>query len=140
MTEVYRICQNCGEQSQLSTSYCPHCGANVATGVPVTSQKHLPIPTGKALLPLAAGAVGLLARAAWKLVQSKEIKQAALHAVEQVVQDKLSGQQGSKPAARTTTVHTKSRRTIRIQSRWAVGNEAGVQRRGQSEHIIEIDD
>lgn len=125
----------------------------------------LPMQLRKAALPLLAGAAGLVVRAGWRLLQSKTAREIALNAAHSAVQSRFQPQpsrggaptkegtpsksgfghlqpksnslsaQSSKPVAAR-----RSGRTIRISSRWAVGDANGVLRQGQSEHTIEIDD
>ena len=146
MTEVFRICPNCGEQSQLKATFCPQCGIDVVSGLPEPKQRALPISTATALMPLAAGAAGFLLRVGWKLLQSRMLGNVTYLTSGQGASGQMvQKSEGINP--KPTIVNSspndlplKAKCTIRIQSRWAVGDESGIKRQGQSEHIIEIDD
>ncbi|MEM7125393.1 MAG: hypothetical protein AAF702_03645 [Chloroflexota bacterium] len=141
MTEVYRICQNCGEQSGLHAAYCSHCGVEVATGTPISEQASLPISTSNALLPIAMGAAGLVIRFGWKLLQSRTFRDFANQAAAQISQGATQIRRSSpEPKQTPSKVIPRAKRTIRIQSSWAVGDQSGIHRQGHSEHIIEIDE
>ena len=130
MSTIYRVCPECGEQSQLEAKHCAHCGFNHEGGVPAL-QKNLPLVMGKAALPLLAGALSLAARAGWKLLQGR-IEQSAPQA---------RTPRNHAPVATTSDADSAPltpRKVIHIRSSWAIGDAAGTWRRGSSEHTIEI--
>jgi hypothetical protein len=128
MSEITRICAQCGQPGPLEARHCPHCGHDAEAGVPAQlSQRNLPVLIGRAALPLLAGAASLALRAGWHLLQKR-------------LAQPLTAP--SQPPVKTATVpeEKRPRRTIRIRSAWAVGDARGVWRQGSSEHTIEIDD
>ncbi|MEZ4861048.1 MAG: zinc ribbon domain-containing protein [Caldilineaceae bacterium] len=128
MSEVQRICTQCGQAGPLNARYCAHCGYDTEGALPVQRQ-NLPAVVVRAALPILAGAASLALRAGWKLLQNRLTTAAA---------------ESTSTALRTTpapaAAPAKSRRTIHIRSAWAVGDANGNWRRGESEHVIEIDD
>lgn len=134
MSEVQRICPQCGEPGPLQARYCPHCGADSQAALPVP-RANLPAVLTKAALPLLAGAASLVLRAGWKLLQSRMAANVTANVTETALHSLRSA---GTPAAPALT--PKPRRTIRIRSAWAVTDGNGVQRSGVSEHQIEIDD
>jgi hypothetical protein len=135
MSEIQRICPECGEAGPLAARYCPHCGADREATLPV-QQSNFPLALGKAAIPLLAGVASLALRAGWKLLQSR----VAANVTEQAVAS-LRTARGTQSLARTEQPSVaKARRTIRIRSAWAVTDGNGVRRSGVSEHQIEIDD
>ncbi len=132
MSDVQRICPQCGESSAMGLQHCPHCGFNVEAGMPMRQTSALPATITRAALPVLAGAASLALSAGWKLLQSRLAETAARNAVTQVVKA---------PPAETRPAPTNgAKRTIRIRSTWAVGDAHGNWRQGASEHIIEFDD
>ena len=67
MSEINRICPQCGGSVALQTRYCGECGYDTSTGLPVR-QSNLPVKVGKAALPVVAGLAGLALRSGWKLL------------------------------------------------------------------------
>lgn len=135
MSEVQRICPQCGEAGPLDTRYCPHCGADREAALPV-QRSTLPLVLGKAALPILAGAASLALRIGWKVLQSR-----VTSAVTEKTVESLRAARANQPS---TSVEqpplSKPRRTIHIRSAWAVTDGNGVQRSGVSDHQIEIDD
>lgn len=163
MAKLSRVCPHCAKHGDLDSAYCAHCGKSTSVNTPQENspQKtahnfdglNFPIQLRKAALPILAGAAGLVVRAGWKLLQSKTARDVALSAANSVVQSRVQSQlfkDGSAIQQSTTTQPTapqvksspvrRQGRTIRISSRWAVGDANGILRQGQSEHTIEIDD
>lgn len=163
MAKLSRVCPHCAKHGDLDSAYCAHCGKSTSGS---TSQEHspqkathslegmnLPIQLRKAALPILAGAAGLVVRAGWKLLQSKTARDVALSAANSVVQSRVQSQlfkdgsavqqsttaQPAAPQAKSSPVRQQGR-TIRIRSKWAVGDANGILRQGQSEHTIEIND
>ena len=130
MSEVTRICAQCGQPGPLEARFCPHCGRDVDgdLAAPVVS-RNLPMALGKAALPILAGVAGLVARAAWRLLQSR-LEQAITPAPQ--AQPPVAQPKPPPPA--------RPRRVIRIRTAWAVGDGRGVWRQGQSDQTIEIEE
>ncbi len=135
MSDVQRICSNCGEAGPLSARYCPHCGNDSQAALPM-QRANFPIVLSKAALPILAGAASLLLRAGWKLLQSRM----AANVTETAVASLRTNRPAQPPMRTEQPVAPKPRQTIRIRSAWAVTDGNGVQRSGVSEHQIEIDD
>lgn len=128
MSEITRICAQCGQPGPLEARYCPHCGHDVEASVPAQlSQRNLPVLIGRAALPVLAGAASLAIRAGWQLLQKR-------------LAQPLTTQSQPPAKAPAAPAQQRPRRTIRIRSAWAVGDAHGVWRQGSSEHTIEIDD
>jgi hypothetical protein len=129
MSEVNRICPQCGGNVPLQTRYCGNCGCDTSSGLPVR-QNNLPATVSKAALPVIAGLAGLALRSGWKLLQT-QLTQLATRPqnLETRVQQNPTTQP---PASRSQTV-------IRIRSKWAVGDARGNWKQGTEEHTIEID-
>jgi hypothetical protein len=133
MSEIMRICAQCGKSSPLEARYCPHCGFDAETGVVGAMEKRqLPVAITRAALPVLAGAASLVLRAAWKLWQ-RQLTNAALRTTSSTPQRQSITRSTSEPLQRP-------RRTIRIRSSWAVGDSHGILRQGSSDHTIEIED
>lgn len=132
MSEITRICAQCGKSSALEAQFCPHCGYDMQTGLPAPQGNQLPMVIGKAALPILAGVASLAVRAGWKLLKDR-LSQAATQPVRAATQPPA-------PRPTDTPAPRQARRTIRIRSAWAVGDASGVWRRGSSEHTIEIDE
>ena len=84
MSEIQRICAQCGQSGALDTRYCPHCGYDVQAGLPAP-RTNLPVTVAKAALPILAGVAGLAVRAGWRLLQSRLAQAAVQTAVDKVV-------------------------------------------------------
>ncbi|MCX6046819.1 MAG: zinc ribbon domain-containing protein [Chloroflexi bacterium] len=139
MSEIQRICPQCGKSSALDAQFCAHCGYDTQAGLPAPRQM-LPATIGKAALPILAGVASLAIRAGWKLVQNYLAQSAANNTI--VVPKTPSAPPQTTPlAARQETPTTRRpRRTIHIRSSWATGDANGLWQRGTSEHTIEIED
>lgn len=140
MSNIQRICEQCGESGPLEARYCPHCGHDSQgyhAALPVP-RKQLPIALSKAALPILAGAASLVLRAAWKLVQQRLATTTPEEAAQALSHLTRRSSTPSQPVAQPTT--RRPRRTIHIRSNWAVGDANGVWRQGSSEQTIEIDE
>ncbi len=135
MSDVQRICANCGEAGPLTARYCPHCGNDSQAALPI-QRSNFPITLSKAALPILAGAASLMLRAGWKLLQSRM----AATVTETAIGALRTNRAGQPPMRTAQPMTHKPRQTIRIRSAWAVTDGNGVQRSGVSEHQIEIDD
>lgn len=132
MSEIQRICAQCGKSSALDARYCPHCGYDTQAGLPAP-RNTLPANIGKAALPILAGVASLALRAGWKLLQSRLAEATANNA--------LIKPQPMQPTPRNDPQTTRRpRRIIRIRSSWAMGDASGIWRQGSSEHTIELDE
>lgn len=134
MTNIQRICEQCGESGPLNVRYCPHCGFDTQATLPTTS-RNLPMVVGKAALPILVGAASLALRAGWKLLQDRLLTDAALSSAPQT----SSHPTQSRPTS-TPPVSARSKRKIHIRSSWTVGDANGNWRQGSSEHTIEFED
>lgn len=130
MSEITRICVQCGQSGPLEARYCPHCGYDSEASTPAVRTNQVPAAVMRAALPILAGAASLALRAGLRFLQS-QLEQAATKSSPTTVAVR---QQPQSPAPRRT------RRVIHVRSAWAVGDANGVWRRGSSEHTIEIDE
>ncbi len=133
MSEIQRICTQCGQSGAFDTRYCPHCGYDAQVGLP-TPRTNLPVTVAKAALPILAGVAGLAVRAGWRLLQNR-----LAHAAVQTGVDNTVTVPRPTPAA-PPAPQQGPRRTIHIRSSWAMGDANGVWRQGTSDHTIEIND
>lgn len=127
MSDVSKICPQCGGSNALDSRHCAHCGYDTQAALPMLPN-NLPAVLGKAAVPVLAGAVGLAVSMGWKLLQGM-LNQTARPPL------KVEGSQTTalQPAAPAP------RRTIHIRTSWAIGDSSGNWRRGESEQTIEID-
>lgn len=136
MSEIQRICAQCGKSSALDARYCPHCGYDMEGGLPVP-RNTLPVTITQAALPVLAGVASLAIRAGWKFLQARLAESAVQSAKAKVIpipKPTTPAPQKNQPAAQ------RPHRTIRIRSSWAVGDANGVWQQGNSDHTIEIDE
>ena len=124
MSEVFRVCPNCGQDVAMTARHCGACGYNTQGGYPLESRNNLPAMVAKVGLPVAAGLAGLALRAGLQLLR-KQLPTLASNALSRNAPQPRRGR-GS--------------RFIHIRSKWAVGDKNGVWRSGEEEHIIEVDD
>jgi hypothetical protein len=134
MSQVNRICPQCGGNVSLQSRYCGECGHDTSHGLPV-QRLNLPVQVGKAALPIVAGLAGLAIRSGWKFLQT-QLAQAATQAA--VSQEPLVRRSASEITP--TEPARQAGRTIRIRSSWIIGDGQGRWKQGKEEHIIEIDD
>lgn len=136
MSEIQRICAQCGKNSPLEARYCAHCGYDTQAGLPAP-RNTLPVSLAKAALPVFAGVASLAIRAGWKFLQSRMAQAAIQSAADNVIPIPKA----TTPAPQTTQpAPQRARRTVHIRSSWAVGDANGVWQKGNSEHTIEFDD
>ena len=128
MSEVFRVCPNCGQDVAMAARHCSECGYNTQDGYPLERRNNLPAVVAKVGLPVAAGLTGLVLRAGWQLLR-KQLPALAANAL-------------SQRAPRSPAQPRKRRgaRFIHIRSKWAVGDRDGVWQSGEEEHTIEVDD
>jgi hypothetical protein len=137
MSNVQRVCVQCGEGNPVESRYCAHCGYDSQSSLPA-QRVNLPAVIGRAALPVLVGAAGLVARAGWKLLQNR-LAQARPITVPATSTPKAP--QPIQPQARPeVTSPRRAKRTIHIRSAWAVNNGNGIWQQGTSEHTIELDD
>ena len=127
MSEVSKICPQCGGSNGLDSRHCAHCGYDTQAALPMIPA-NLPIVLGKAAVPVLAGVAGLALSVGWKLLQGV-LNQTARPPLK-VARTETTAIQ---PAASTP------RRTITIRTSWAIGDSSGAWRRGESEQTIEFD-
>lgn len=151
MSNVQRVCPQCGQANPLEARYCARCGYDAQSALPA-QQSNLPMVLGRAAAPILLGAASLAVRAAWKLLRSKWAQDAARRAAAAVVNDLTAPRvepQSQEPSASAQPLATREpavpvarrgRRTIRIRSAWSIGDANGVWRQGTSEQTIEIED
>lgn len=125
MTEVSRICPQCGNHFPLEARHCSHCGYDMEAVLPAP-QSMLPALVGKVAAPLLVGAASLATSVGWRLLQTFLSRPA-----------KLSGP--PIPQRTDAPVRSQGRMTIRITTSWAVGDSNGNWRKGHSEQTIEIE-
>ncbi len=125
MSDITRICPQCGGSFPLEARHCSHCGYDTEAVLPVV-QNNLPALVGKVAAPVLIGAASLAVSLGWKLLQGVF-------------------RQPEKPDTQPIQVRTSSaiqpqpRMTIRITTSWAVGDSSGAWRQGHSEQTIEIE-
>ena len=136
MSNVQRVCVQCGEGNPVESRFCSHCGYDSQSSLPA-QRANLPAVIGRAALPVLVGAASLIVRAGWKLLQSRltQPPAPALPAIQQptIPQPNLQPRTDATPSRR-------AKRTIHIRSAWAVNNGNGVWQQGTSEQMIELDD
>jgi hypothetical protein len=136
MSNVQRVCVQCGQGNPVESRYCAHCGYDSQAALPAP-RANLPTVIGRAALPVLVGAAGLAVRVGWRLLRNRLIQAATASP--------------PAPSTPTTTAPTiplpqaqppvqRAKRTIHIRSAWAVNNGNGVWQQGTSEHTIELDD
>lgn len=143
MSEIQRICVECGAPTPLSARYCGACGYDFEGELPVPQSVNLPAVIGKAALPvlLAAGSVAL--RMGWRIMQSRWAQAAAEKAVTAALTPGRAPAKAAPIQKATPGEHPpapRGRRTITIRSSWAVGDANGVWRQGVSEQRIDLDE
>jgi len=127
MSNVTRICPQCGHGNGMEDRYCAACGADTQASLPATQGANLPAVIGKAAVPVLVGAASLALSAGWKLLQGVLSKSAAQPQAQPPVQ--------VKPAP---LAPRRARMTVTIRTSWAVGDSSGRWERGQSEQTIEF--
>lgn len=125
MTEVSRICPQCGNHFALEARHCSHCGYDMEAALPAP-QSMLPALVGKAAAPLLVGAASLAASVGWRFLQMLLSRPAKPSAPPIQVRADAS-------------VRPQSRMRIRITTSWVVGDASGNWRKGHSEQTIEIE-
>lgn len=125
MSNVTRICPQCGHGNAMDTRYCAQCGYDSQSNLPVPQGTNLPAVIGKAAVPVLVGAASLALSAGLKLLQNALSKPAA----QQPIQVKN---------AATGEVAKRGRMTITVRTAWAVGDSSGHWEKGQSEQTIEL--
>lgn len=147
MSNVSRICPQCGESTPLESRHCAHCGYDANAGLPLQTQSNLPMVIGKAALPVLAGVASLALRLGWKMMRSRMAQDAmrygatkAASALVNARKTPLATTSKSPAPLSQSELMPKAKRTIRIRSSWAVGDANGIRQQGSSDHTIEFDD
>lgn len=125
MTDLSRICPQCGKHFPLEARHCSHCGYDMDTTLPV-AQNTLPALVGKAAAPLLVGAASLALSMGWKFLQGMLTRPARPANLPLQLRDAPPA-----PAQRRVKIH--------ITTAWAVGDANGNWREGRSEQTIEIE-
>ena len=125
MSNVTRICPQCGHGNAMDNRYCAQCGYDSQSNLPVPQGTNLPAVIGKAAVPVLVGAASLALSAGLKLLQNALSKPAA----QQPIQVKSPS---------TGEVAKRGRMTVTIRTSWAVGDSSGRWEKGQSEQTIEL--
>ena len=128
MSEVFRVCPNCGQDVAVTARHCGECGYNAQGGYPLEGRNNLPAVVAKVGLPVAAGLAGLALRAGMQLLQ-KQLPVLANNALNR-----------SAPRPPSPSRQGRGSRFIHIRSKWAVRDRNGVWQSGEEEHTIEIDE
>ena len=142
MSDIQRICAQCGASVPLNVRYCGSCGYDFQGELPVP-QSNLPAVISKAALPVLLGAASLALRVGWQVLQSRWGQAAAEQAVNSVLgkaQPPAKPAPTQPPAPIERAPAPRSRRTITIRSAWSMGDANGVWRQGYSEQRIDLDD
>lgn len=133
MSNVQRICVQCGQGNHVESRFCAHCGYDSQAALP-TQRANLPAVIGRAALPVLVGAASLVVRAGWKFLQNRLATPPAENPIRVVNQPPM-------PQTRNDVQTSgRAKRTIHIRSAWSVNNGNGVWQQGTSEHTIELDD
>jgi hypothetical protein len=136
MSEITRICSQCGQSTAIETRYCPHCGYDSEAGLPAPRAANLPVIISRAALPVLAGAASLAIRAIWQLAKSRLTAAAVDHTAHLAAKPKPVA-----PPAAPDNISPTQRpgKTIHIRSSWAVGDANGIWQQGVSEHTIKVE-
>lgn len=137
MSNVQRVCVQCGGGNPVEARFCAHCGYDTQAALPAP-RTSLPVVIGRAAVPVLVGAASLMVRAGWKYVQSR-LAQATVNVNAPVNAPKPPiGVSQASPRSEAIAPR-RAKRTVHIRSSWAVNNN-GVWQQGHSEHTIEMDD
>ncbi len=137
MSEVFRICPNCGQDVAMAARHCGACGYNTQDGYPL-ERRNLPTVVAKAAMPVVVGLTGLALRAAVALLRQQlpTLAANALRKTAAAPPTQKSAPQSTRPAQQRTG---RTGPVIRIRSKWAIGDGNGVWKSGEEERIIEVD-
>ncbi len=131
MSEIQRICVQCGYANPLESRYCARCGSDSQDALPV-QRTSLPVVISRAALPVLVGAASLAVRVGWRLIQQRMAQGTRTQPIQVVPR--------SDPPTPASAPVSRGRRTIHIRSTWATGDANGIWRQGSSEHVIEIEE
>ena len=67
MSDVSKICPQCGGGNALDSRHCAHCGYDTQAALPMIPA-NLPVVLSKAAVPVLAGVAGLALSVGWKLL------------------------------------------------------------------------
>ncbi len=143
MSNVQRVCMQCGEGNPVESRYCARCGYDSQAALPAP-RASLPAVIGRAALPVLVGAASLVVRAGWKLLQNRLAQAAAspmstVSKVSNVSQPNVSQPIVHQPRTEIRPAR-RAKRTIHIRSAWSINNGNGVWQQGTSEQMIELDE
>jgi len=133
MSNVQRVCVQCGQGNPIEARYCAHCGYDSQSALPAP-RTSLPVAIGRAALPVLVGAAGVAMRIGWQLLQNRLSQPPAPKTQATTPQSGVSQPRVDVMPSR------RARRTIHIRSSWAVSNGNGVWQEGTSEHHIDMDE
>src|SRR3954451_4437515 len=136
MSNVQRVCVQCGQGNPVEARYCAHCGYDSQGALPAP-RTSLPVVIGRAALPVLVGAATVAMRIGWRLLQSRLTQPPASSAIN--VQAPRPQSVAPQPRA-DVMQDRRAKRTIRIRSSCAVSNGNGGWQEGTSDHTIEFDD
>lgn len=134
MSDVSRVCAQCGGKVAIDSRFCGGCGYDTAGGLPV-AQRNVPAQIATVALPVAASLAGWAVRAGWKLLRAR-LEEMAKNPPAPATQRPAPVSRSAPPAE----TGGRTKRTVRIRSTWAVGDGKGVWRQGAEEHIIDIEE
>ena len=142
MSNVQRLCMQCGEGNPVESRYCARCGYDSQAALPAP-RVSLPVVIGRAALPVLVGAAGLVVRAGWKLLQNRlaQASASSLQTIQpnsaqpNVPQPNVAQPPVPQPRADVTSSR-RAKRTIHIRSAWAINNGNGVWQQGTSHQTI----
>lgn len=133
MSDIQRICVQCGFANPLESRYCARCGYDSQGALPAP-RTTLPAVIGRAALPVLVGAASVALRLGWRLLQQRASQ--ATRVPPSQPSRQIVPRQDAPPVPRPA----RARRTIHIRSTWATGDANGVWRQGSSEHFIEVEE
>lgn len=136
MSDVSRVCSQCGGKVALDSRFCGRCGHDTTAGFPVVEQRNLPAQIATVALPVAAGLFSWAVRSGWKLLRTRLDEMA--HNPPGVTPIRTAP--APQRAAPLQKESGRPKRTIHIRSAWAVSDGSGVWRQGAEEHIIDIEE
>ncbi len=134
MSEIQRICVQCGYANPLESRFCARCGHDSQGELPAP-RVSLPLVIGRAALPVLVGAASVAVRVGWKLLQQRMAQGSRPQPLQ------VMPRPAAPPAPHPVSAPApRSRRTIHIRSTWATGDANGVWQQGSSEQHIEIEE
>lgn len=141
MSEIQRICVQCGQANSVEARFCAACGydqlADERQNHLPAQRTNLPAVISRAALPVLLGAASLAMRAGWRLLQNRLANPPQTH----VTRPPAPQQPPVAPPAPANAPAAQGRkRTIRIRSAWTVRDAQGHWQQGTSDQVIELDE